>query len=309
MDGYKSINRRAFIRASTVLGLGAIATSTLPSCFRNSVEKLTILHTNDIHSRIEPFPMNSKRYAGLGGFSRRATLINNIRQNEQNVLLLDAGDLLQGTPYFNQYHGELEFKLMSKLGYDAMTIGNHEFDGGMENLAKDIDLANFPVICSNYDFKNTPLEGKCIKHKVFRKGSLKIGIYGLGIELDGLVSKSLYGSTRYSDALKTALEEESYLHEVEKCDFIICLSHLGLEYADNKISDMRLAAGTHHTKLIIGGHTHSFLSHPREVLNQQSQTVYVAQVGWAGIALGRIDFVFDSKKSVSVDNANLISVS
>ena len=201
-------NRRAFIRsvasAGSLLGIGVLS-----SAFQIEEEeniKVVILHTNDVHSHIDPFPDNDPKYPGLGGVERRAALINKIRATEKNVLLLDAGDIFQGTPYFNMYAGEIEMKLMTKMGYDASAIGNHDFDLGIENLAKQLQHASFPMICANYDFTGTAMEGKTIPYKIFEKGGVQIGVFGLGIELEGLVGSNMYGKTIYIDPLIKAAE-------------------------------------------------------------------------------------------------------
>ena len=215
--------------------------------------KITILHTNDMHSHIHPF--TNGRNKGLGGMAQRAGIINSIREEENHVLLLDAGDIFQGTPYFNFYGGELEFKLMSQMKYDAATLGNHDFDNGLEGLKKQLPHSNFPFLIANYDFTKTILENKFKAYKVFNKGGVKIGVFGIGIELDGLVPKKLYGNTIYQDPIKTGNHYASLLRNKERCDLVICLSHLGFKYKEDKISDMKFASLTRNIDLIIGGHT------------------------------------------------------
>jgi 5'-nucleotidase len=269
------------------------ASSPLDLLARNELVKLTILHTNDVHSRIDPFPKNDPKYPGMAGVARRAALIKKIRSTEANVLLLDAGDIWQGTPYFNLYGGELEFKLMTEMGYDAATIGNHDFDNGIESLSKQLVHAGFPFINLNYDFTDTPLEGKILPHKIFQRGGLRVGVIGVGIELKGLVNDKLYGNTQYSNPLQKADDTASLLKKSLKCDLVICLSHLGYKYSDKKISDEVLARESSYIDLIIGGHTHTFLDEPVRYKNKSNKEVLVAQVGWAGIRLGRVDYYFD----------------
>jgi 5'-nucleotidase len=269
------------------------ASSPLDLLARNELVKLTILHTNDVHSRIDPFPKNDPKYPGMAGVARRAALIKKIRSTEANVLLLDAGDIWQGTPYFNLYGGELEFKLMYEMGYDAATIGNHDFDNGIESLSKQLVHAGFPFINLNYDFTDTPLEGKILPHKIFQRGGLRVGVIGVGIELKGLVNDKLYGNTQYSNPLQKADDTASLLKKSLKCDLVICLSHLGYKYSDKKISDEVLARESSYIDLIIGGHTHTFLDEPVRYKNKSNKEVLVAQVGWAGIRLGRVDYYFD----------------
>lgn len=290
-------NRREFIKG-VFGGMALAGLSSLPlELFaRAEMTKLTILHTNDVHSRIDPFPANDPKYPNMGGVARRAALIKKIRATEKNVLLLDAGDIFQGTPYFNLYGGELEFKLMSEMGYDASTLGNHDFDNGIDGLVKQMPNMNFPFLNSNYSFKDTLLENKIQEYKIFRKGDLKIGVFGIGIELRGLVDPKLSGNILCNDPLVNANRISTLLKNEEKCDLVICLSHLGYKYNDKKVSDSVLAKESSHIDLIIGGHTHTFLDEPTQVVNKEGKEVLIAQVGWAGIKLGRIDYYFDSKK-------------
>ena len=227
--------------------------------------------------------------------AQRAGLINKIRETEDHILLLDAGDIFQGTPYFNFYGGELEFKLMSEMKYDAVTIGNHDFDNGLEGFAKQLPHANFPFLIANYDFSDTILKEKFKAYKVFNKGGIKVGVFGIGIELDGLVPKKLYGNTIYKDPIETANKYATLLKKETKCDLVICLSHLGFKYKNEKVSDMVLATQSHDIDLIIGGHTHTFLKKPVRMLNLDKKEVIINQVGWAGINIGKVDFHFSQK--------------
>ena len=294
-------NRRNFIKQS---GLGFIGLSLLPqlSLAKSKDTKLTILHTNDMHSHIHPF--TSGRNKGLGGMAQRAALIKQIREQEEHVLLLDAGDVFQGTPYFNFYSGELEFKLMSEMKYDAATLGNHDFDNGLEGLQKQLPQANFPFLIANYDFSETILKDTFNPYKIFRKGDLKIGVFGIGIELNGLVPQKLYQNTVYQDPTTIANHYATFLKKNQKCDLVICLSHLGFKYKSNKLSDMKFAQQTRDIDLIIGGHTHTFLKKPVSQLNLDNKEVLINQVGWAGINIGKIDFHFsqiDDKKKFLED--------
>lgn len=257
---------------------------------KHEIEKITILHTNDVHSHIDPFPANDPKWAGLGGVARRSALIRKIRAEEKSVLLLDVGDVFQGTPYYNVYGGEVELKMMSEMGYDASTIGNHDFDHGMDELVRNLPKASFPFICSNYDFTDTVMNQKTVPSKIFTKGGIKIGVFGLGIELRGLVDQKLYGNTIYQDPLEKAAYYAHYLKQEMKCDIVICLSHLGYKYKEDKVSDEILAKQSLNIDLILGGHTHTFLDNPVRYRNRHGKEILVAQVGWAGIKLGRIDF-------------------
>lgn len=294
------MDRRTFTRN---ISLGAIGFTTLNSfVLKKEYKKITILHTNDTHSRIDPFPTNHKRYADRGGVARRATLINQIRQEEKNVLLLDAGDIFQGTPYFNFFGGELELKLMTKMGYDAATMGNHDFDNGIEGFLKVQHQAKFPFLCANYNFKNTLLEGKTQANKIFLREGIKIGVFGIGIELKGLVSDHLFKETKYEDPITIAQDQVNYLKHEKQCDLVICLSHLGYQYATEKVSDEKLASKTKGIDLIIGGHTHTFMEKPQKVRNQEGEFTLINQVGFAGINLGRVDFLFDQQEISTVQN-------
>ncbi|MGZ5192749.1 MAG: bifunctional metallophosphatase/5'-nucleotidase [Kaistella sp.] len=300
------MNRKKFLRT---IGGGTLAMTLAPNLLlaenlklldQTSDYKLTILHTNDQHSRIEPFDSTYSRNPNQGGFARRAALVQKIREEEKNVLLLDSGDTFQGTPYFNFFGGELEFKLMSMMGYDASTMGNHDFDNGLEGFKKVQPNAKFPFICSNYDFKNTILDGQTLPYKVFNKNGIKVGIFGVGIELAGLVGKKNYGETVYQNPVEIAQHYSDFLRNDKKCDLVICLSHIGYDYRDdpNKISDKILAAKTEGIDLILGGHTHTFLPEPQTFMNRAGKNVMVNQVGWAGLLLGKINFYFDKNKKV-----------
>jgi len=255
----------------------------------NKSQKITILHTNDTHSNIDTFPSNHPKFAGMGGVAKRYTLIEKIKSEEEHVLLLDAGDIFQGTPYFNTYHGELEIKLMSLMGYDAAIMGNHDFDIGLEGFKNAKRFANFPFLCANYNFSKTILHDQTQPYKIFKKGGIKIGVFGVGIELKGLVPDDKYGDTIYMDPIETAQATSDDLRKLG-CDLIICLSHLGYDYEDKlKVSDLKLAKNTSGIHLILGGHTHTFLDKPTVIENKNKQAVLINQVGWAGVNLGRID--------------------
>jgi 5'-nucleotidase len=295
------MKRREFIEKTATGTLIAGFGLTLSS-FETGSKHLTILHTNDVHSHIDPFPMSDPRNPNMGGVSRRAALIESIRQENPNVLLLDAGDIFQGTPYFNYYGGELEFKLMSMMKYDASTLGNHDFDNGIEGLYAQMPHAKFEFISSNYDFKNTVMDGFVKPYKIYHKNGIKVGVFGLGIELDGLVDPQMFKETIYNNPVEIAQDMVRILKKERKCDLVICLSHLGYKYSkedQDKISDLKLAELTTDIDLIIGGHTHTFLDKPTIVKNADGKEVLVNQVGCYGINLGRIDFYFDNNKSKS----------
>lgn len=301
------MKRRRFIKNSIYGSLaGSLILNSL-SCEKKNFKKITILHTNDVHSHIEPFPKDHSKFPNMGGFERRSTLINNIRLKNPNTLLLDAGDVFQGTPYFNFYGGELEFKLMSMLKYDAMTIGNHDFDNGIDGLNSQLPKASFDIISSNYDFSNTILENKIKRTKTYILDEVKIGVFGLGIELKGLVSDELYKETKYLDPVEISNDITDYLKNEEKCDLIICLSHLGFKYKKNKISDFILAQKTKDIDLIIGGHTHTFMDKPTIIKNKIGNDVIINQVGCFGVYLGKIDFYLDTNK-IKIAKSKLLTI-
>ncbi|PVX49894.1 5'-nucleotidase [Balneicella halophila] len=285
------MSRRTFLKQLTLGTAGLALAPTLATAKpkQNNV-KLTILHTNDMHSRIEPFPVSDKKYGGRGGFARIHSLVNRIRQQESNVLLLDSGDVFQGTPYFNMFGGELEYKLMSKMGYDAGTIGNHEFDNGMDNILKQMKHLNFPLVSANYDFSKTVLANKIPEYTIVKRAGKRIGVFGLGVALKGLVDKGSYGKTVYNDPVIVTNRVAKHLKEVEKCDLVICLSHIGYSYDNSRISDVTLVKQIQNVDIILGGHTHTFLEQAEKHTDASGREVLINQVGWAGIALGRIDY-------------------
>lgn len=291
------MKRQTFLQKSITAGALLAANSFPFEAFaKGDAKKITILHTNDQHSRIEPFPMDGGKYQGLGGFAQRAVLINEIRKQEKNVLLLDCGDVWQGTPYFNMYGGELEFKLMSEMKYDASTLGNHDFDAGIEGFVKQLPLASFPFLNCNYNFTGTAMEGKIKAYKIFVLDGVRIGVFGVGIELQGLVPKSLCEGIKYNSPIENANKIAKELKFEHGCDLVICLSHLGYKYDEKKVSDVDLAYQSSNIDLILGGHTHTFFNKPEEFRNTDGAKVLVNQVGWAGIYLGRLDFYLEKKK-------------
>jgi 5'-nucleotidase len=317
-------SRRKFLQ-QTALAAGSLLASQ--SVFArlgdiSDVTKLTILHTNDVHSRLEPFPMDGGRNQGLGGVAARADLINKIRSEVQseafegftsvddNILLLDAGDIFQGTPFFNLYKGEPEIKAMAAMGYHAATMGNHDFDAGLENLATQLQHAKFPILMCNYDLSNTPMEFKTQPYKIFKRGRLKIGVTGLGIQPKGLIPDNLAGNTKYLDPVENLNRVANKLKKEEGCDMVICLSHLGYTYKEdaNKMCDLILAKESENVDLIIGGHTHTFMDEPAVKKNKSGNDVIINQVGWAGIMLGRLDFEFSKSQQKNLTKSHTVTV-
>lgn len=303
------MKRRDFIQktaaSSVLLGLSGMSLSSFSTI---DTKKITILHTNDTHSHIDPFPADHPKNPNMGGAARRAAIIESIRKEEKNVLLLDAGDIFQGTPYFNYYGGELEFKLMSMMQYDVATMGNHDFDHGIDGFYAQLPNAKFDFVSANYDFKNTVLNDIVKPYKIIIKDGIKIGIFGLGVQLDGLVDKKLYKETVYNNPIEVAQDMTRILKEEKKCDLVICLSHLGFKYKEEpeKPSDIVLAQKTKNIDLIIGGHTHTFLDKPVIEKNSEGKEVLINQVGCFGVNLGRIDFYLTNDKLHHDQTKNII---
>ncbi|MPR31908.1 hypothetical protein GBK04_00730 [Cytophagaceae bacterium SJW1-29] len=187
---------------------------------------------------------------------------------------------------------------MNRLGYDAGTIGNHDFDGGIDNMVTQFGKARFPLLIGNYDFSNTALDGRTRPYRIFERGGIRVGVFGLGIKPDGMIPKSAFGETKYLDPLEIATDLAATLRLDKQCDCVICLSHLGFSYPDDRVSDYTLAAGTRHIDLIVGGHTHTFLTEPVAVPNADGWPVWINQVGFGGIDLGRIDLTFERGKAI-----------
>lgn len=307
------MNRQDFLR-QTLIGAGGLALAQTPLSAWGENHKttankgFTLLHTNDVHSRLDPFPNDGSANAGKGGAAARYELIQSIRKDNPNVLLVDAGDIFQGTPYFNFYKGKPEMHAMSLMGYEAATLGNHDFDMGMENLAHQMQYADFEFVNCNYNFYNTPLENKVIPYHILHKGGIKIGITGVGIELKGLVPDALCAGVEYTDPIQAVNETAHFLKTKKRCDWVLCLSHLGYEYSNQKVSDKVLAAESEHIDWIIGGHTHTLLQKPVTIKNRKKQDVGINQVGWGGLYLGRIDIFFNHKKeSVYVSKKHVVN--
>lgn len=246
-------------------------------------KNIVILHTNDTHSRIEPLPETDRTAPGKGGAERRAVYINQVRNEHKNALLFDAGDFLQGTPYFNLFKGEVEVEAMNRMKYDAATLGNHEFDYGLEVLKKVVRQATFPIVSSNYDFSETVLDGLTKPWLIIRKDGVRIGIIGINIQPKGLIAAENYEGMKFLDPIETANRLAAELRSKHKCDMIVCLSHLG--YQD----DIKLAESTRNIDLIIGGHSHTFMKEPDIRKNPDNKDVMIYQTNGRGVYVGRID--------------------
>ncbi len=260
-------------------------------------DTLLVLHTSDMHSRIEPVSRQSAdRNAGLGGVVRRVSFVKQYRAEHPDVLLFDCGDFSQGTPYYNMFRGELEVKMMNLMGYDAMTIGNHEFDFGLENMARLFRMAHFPVVCANYEVTGTPLEGLVKPYVVLERQGVRVGVFGLSPRVEGLVQADKCLGIVYRDPIPVAREMARLLRKEEKCDVVICLSHLGLYGSGlGDAGDEVLAAQTEGIDLILGGHSHTFLERPAFYENASGQEVPVMHVGKNGAYVGKIKLELESK--------------
>lgn len=255
----------------------------LISCCAFSQKKLVILHTNDTHSHIEPFPLTDKYYPGQGGVVNRKAIIDSIRKADKNVLLLDAGDYFQGTPYYNLFKGRIEAEAMDMMHYDAATIGNHEFDYGLDTLKMIFRKMNFPIICCNYDFSGTVLKNMVKPYTIIKKDGIKIGIIGVGVNPEGLIQKDKYKGMIFKPAIETVNHYAELLKKKEKCDIIICLSHIGYN------QDQVLAQNSTDLDIIIGGHSHTFMKQPDIKKNLKGKDVMVYQTGKNGVNLGKIE--------------------
>lgn len=302
------LSRRHFLQ-STLLAGGACAMG-LPAMSRAKPEsalRLTILHTNDVHSHLEP--VEGGTHAGLGGAPARSAFINRVRAERANVLLLDGGDTIQGTPYFNLYGGEAEMAAMSHARYDAATIGNHEFDNGIAELGRLMrDHAEFPFVCCNYGVDDTPLHGLVRESLVIEKEGLRIGITGVGIRLEGLAAPEAYGDLVYKDAVAEAGRVATLLREEEKCDFIICLSHINLMTRGEfgLPGDRDIIRDVPEIDLVIGGHNHFFLERPEVRFRGPGTPMgYIAQAGWAGSHVGMLEFDIYGRRERELSSGGL----
>lgn len=253
-----------------------------------STKEIYLFHTNDMHSRIEPFPENYQDtlLAGKAGMVRRATFISQQREIHPDLLLFDCGDFSQGTPYYNIYKGEVEISMMNEMRYDAGTIGNHEFDFGLENMACLFRLAEFPIVCANYDVTGTVLEGLVKEYVVLHRDGIKIGVFGLGAQLEGLVAKASYGDVKFEDPVSEAQRIADLLKMQEKCDLVICLSHLG--WKGEPYSDVELIENTCNIDVVLGGHSHSYFEKPEYYKNLDGVEVPLQQMGKHAAFIGKM---------------------
>ena len=291
------INRRTFLSASAAFGVTLAGFPRLVLEASAAETVITILHTNDTHSQIDPLPAND-RNAGKGGVARRATLVKRIRKENPSTLLIDAGDVLQGTPYFNFYKGEVEYKAMSAIGYDVGTLGNHEFDNGVEALAAALKFANFDLVSANYDVKGTVLEGRVKPYVVKTVGGVRVGLFGLGISPVALITPANFKGVTYVDPVVAAREVVKKLRDEERCALIVCMSHLGY-FENGQKGDTFLASQVDGIDFIAGGHTHTFMEQPVTQTQPCGAKTLIFQVGKSGIYVGRVDFTLRGGKVVA----------
>jgi 5'-nucleotidase len=307
------MDRRKFLGASLLGGVGiALSVNASPHfSFASSFAEfaipllhpakdetlITILHTNDLHSQIDPLPAND-RNAGKGGVARRATLVKRIRAENPNTLLIDAGDAFQGTPYFNFYKGEVEYKSMSAIGYDVVTLGNHDFDNGVEGLAAAMKFATFEFVSTNYDVRGTPIESRVKPYVVREIEGVRIGIFGLGINPEGLITPENFKGIKYYDPVKVSRGAVQVLREREHCAMVVCASHLGYypNPKQNELGDTQVASQVDGIDFIASGHTHTFMKEPVVTKQPAGGSTIIFQVGKSGIYLGRVDFTVKANK-------------
>jgi 5'-nucleotidase len=278
---------RHFFRISSLVGILLVMFLFSCNSSDNNLVKIIILHTNDTHSQLDPFPGNHPRFPLMSGYARRAWLIDSIRHAEENVLVFDCGDFSQGTPYYNLFKGEPEVLLMNKLKYDAATLGNHEFDYGLENLAKILKLAEFPILSANYLTENTPIQNLVAPYRIFAIKKIRIGVFGLGVQLNGLAPDKLIHGVKVMDPIEVGNETAFELKTKHKCDLVICLSHLGLENKQ-QADDIKLAQSSSDIDIILGGHSHTPLENGMWVKNKQLKNILIAQAGYGGVSVGKI---------------------
>ena len=275
----------------------AIALLIIISTFQLAAEKkikLVILHTNDTHSQVEPTEKSNLKTADMGGYARRMGVIEKIRSEEKNVLLFDTGDFSQGTPYFNFFNGRVEIDALNRMQYDAGTLGNHEFDNGIDTLAVILQKARFPMISSNYEVDNTPIKNQIQPYLILKKFGLKIGIMALNVDPKSLIIESNYHGLVYRDPIEKAQELSAFLKNKKKCDLVICLSHLGSDSTSVDVNDFTVAHQTKHIDIILGGHSHSLLENVK-TNNANGKKVIISQMGKSGLYLGRIDLELKKK--------------
>lgn len=273
-----------------------ISTKNNTKTIGNTPRHLTILHTNDVHSHIDPFPADDPKYANLGGYARRKAYIDSVRNEGNETLVFECGDMFQGTPYFNFYKGQLEISLMNQMGIDAVTIGNHEFDNGLDVLCQRMEEANFPFINTNYNFSLQRARNIVKPYKIFNRCGIRIGVIGLGVDVNGLITDVNLQGTTYSDPIITTQNIADYLRKQQNCQMIIVLSHIGYQM-NTQVDDCKLVANTSGIDMVLGGHSHTFLPEPVLQKNKNGENVIINQVGFGGINMGRIDVIINQAEN------------
>jgi 5'-nucleotidase len=309
------ISRRKFLNTSLAGGI-ALALPRSPQFFpvhnleafaapllepKPGETLITILHTNDTHSQIDPIGENDRQYAGKGGVARRATLVKRIRKENPNTLMIDGGDVFQGTPYFNFYKGEVEYKSMSLIGYDVVTLGNHDFDNGVDALVAAMKFANFDFVSTNYDVRGTPLE-KLVKPYVVRVlGGVRVGLFGMGISPANLITPENFKGVTYLDPVRMARGVVKVLRGQERCTLVVGMSHLGYypEARQGAVGDTQVASQVDGIDFIASGHTHTFMEQPVLTKQPSGNNTIIFQVGRSGIYVGRVDFKLRQGKVVA----------
>ena len=265
------------------------------SAMAQNDKQIVILHSNDTHSCIYPLNVNlaDTALAGRGGYLRRAAFVEQQRKQYPNLLLIDSGDFSQGSPYYTLNKGEVEVGLMNIMRYDAATIGNHEFDFGLENMARIFRMANFPILCSNYDFTGTPVEGTVKPWTIIKRDGVKIGLFALDPKLIGLVDTAKCQGVKYLDPVAKANEMAALL-KAKKCDLVICVSHLGWDKVD--MNDQIMIAGSRGIDLVLGGHSHTYMKQMEYVKDLDGKMVPVDQNGKHGLWIGKMLLNMKKKK-------------
>lgn len=290
-------SRRDFLKTLAAGGLMLALPKIARPKSLAGLKRIVILHTNDTHSQIEPLPKTHHRFPGMGGFAVRSAHIKKIKAEGHPTLIFDSGDIFQGTPYYNMYKGEVEMKLMSEMGYTAATIGNHEFDGGLDGLAAAMKYANFDFISSNYHFKHSEIKERVQQYKIYDVDGIKVGVFGLGVKPYGLIGAEAFGNTGYTEPIPTAAKMAYKLKKEKKCDLVVCLSHLGFKTYDDFLGDFELAKQSKNIDIILGGHSHTLLKNPVVVYNSDKQGVLITQNAYAGVRMTRLDCYFTKSGS------------
>ncbi|NOX36954.1 MAG: bifunctional metallophosphatase/5'-nucleotidase [Calditrichaeota bacterium] len=295
------MKRREFLKTTgaAILGL-TLGIGWKEWLYADDLFRLTLLQTNDTHSRIDPFPPDSGRNAGLGGIARRATFVKQVRQENPHTLLLDAGDVFQGTPYFNLYRGKIEYHTMSLCGYDVVTLGNHEFDNGVASLYQAMEYAQFELVNCNYQMDGTPLVHRVKPYVLKSLGEIRVGITGVGVRLDDLVAPKNREGIRYLDPRPILKEIVNILRYDHRCALVVVISHLGIDGRGDHPGDRQLARDVEGIDFIVGGHSHTFMQQPEVVRSPSGHPVHIFQVGYGGIYVGRSDLFFRRDKLVGV---------